>query len=368
MRKTIYSPTGYRRRSGLLAGEKKVDRSRNEIRVRSKARGDLLDDTIGFFHRRSKAELVVLADRPLAKSGVGVPVRKTSQLLREILTKHPKVKAFTVKQILGSIGNSGAASLLAFSVPAMIPVVGSTDLAGLPASLIAGQMAVGRTKVKLPDFIMRRSVSRRSLTVAIRAVLPALEAAEKVTKTRWLWLSHPVVQQLLGIFILVLALAIAVPFTGANAPHAAAIFLIALGLAEKDGYAIAIGVLVGLASLFSLAAFALSGNFWRLRSVKWAKLLTTSSGLKWVLRLCLKLAVWFLKKFGLRAALLFLFGSELRNRSSVGASRGKRSLVDLTANRKGAALPKTTGTRLTLGHIRAMERVSVRASSYAVAR
>jgi hypothetical protein len=288
------------------------------------------------------------------------PVR-TSQLLREILIKNPRVKHFTVKQILESIGNSRHASLLAFSVPAILPVAGSSDLAGLPAGLIAGQMAIGRTDIKLPKFILERTVSRRSLTVAIRAVLPVLELAEKATKPRWLWLSRPSAQRILAMFIFILALAITIPFVGANVPHAAAIFIISLGLAEQDGWAIALGVLVGAASLIFLIATSVSGQTFRPGSLKWAKVFAKALGLKWIVKLGTKLAVTLFKKFALRAAILFLLGSaELRPlrkalarpAKSAGSTNEKRRN---TPSRKGRKPPRLSAPRL-----HAMDKISTK--------
>jgi hypothetical protein len=236
-----------------------------------------------------------------------LPIR-TSQVLREILTKNPSVKNFTVKQIVDSIGdNRVGASLIFFSIPGMLPVPGTSNLVGIPTGVIAGQMIAGRGQFKLPQFILERSVPRRSLTVAIQAMLPILEMAEKVAKPRWQWASHPAAQRLLGVFIFLLALAIACPILGFNAPHAAAIFIISLGLVERDGLAILIGIVVGLASLVFLTGVGLSGEALRSRAGRWAKGLSKKFSLKWATQLGLKWAARFLKKFGFRWSMLLLF-------------------------------------------------------------
>jgi hypothetical protein len=181
------------------------------------------------------------------------PTVRTSQILREILTKNPTVKSFTVKKIVESIGDTAfGTSLMFFSIPGMLPIPGISTLMVIPTGTIAGQMIAGKKQIRLPKFILKRTVPRRSLSVAIHTILPILEKAEKVAKPRWQWASHPAAQRILGLFIFVLALAIAFPIPGFNMPQAISIFIIALGLVEKDGLTILIGVIAGLASLLLL--------------------------------------------------------------------------------------------------------------------
>jgi len=189
----------------------------------------------------------------LARKSHSSPAIRTSQILREILTKNPTVKNFTVKRIVESIGDTAfGTSLMFFSIPGMLPIPGISTLVVIPTGTIAGQMIAGKKQIRLPKFILKRTVPRRSLAVAIHTILPILEKAEKVSKPRWQWASHPAAQRILGLFIFVLALAIAFPIPGFNMPQAISIFIIALGLVEKDGLTILIGVIAGLASLVLL--------------------------------------------------------------------------------------------------------------------
>jgi hypothetical protein len=225
------------------------------------------------------------------------PSVRTSHVLREILAKNRTAKSFTVQEIVDAIGeNQVATSLVFFSIPGMLPIPGTSNLSGIPAGLIAGQMIAGRTEIKLPTFILRRSVPRRSLAVAIYAILPVLEMAEKAAKPRQLWASHPAVQRVLGVFILLLALVIALPFFGFNVAHAASIFIISLGLAEHDGLAILIGVLAGLASLILLTGASLSIRALRFGAVDWVKKMLKKVGLKWAAKLGFRWAARYVKK------------------------------------------------------------------------
>jgi hypothetical protein len=197
---------------------------------------------------------------------------QASQILRGILTNNPGVKTFSVEQILASIGNDRFdVSLMMFSVPAIVPVPCEESFVTLPMGTIACQMLAGHEQIELPEFIRRKSVSRRSLAVAIHAVLPILEAAEKVVRPRWRWLGHSISHRILGLFVVLMAIAIANPLFGFNALHATSIFVIALGMAENDGLAIMAGVVAGLLSLVILGTSGVSARVLRSRASKWLR-------------------------------------------------------------------------------------------------
>jgi hypothetical protein len=182
---------------------------------------------------------------------------RTSELLRDLLAKNPTLENFTVENILGSIGNTSfGASLMFFSIPEVIPIPipAIAALVVLPTAAISIQMVAGKRQIKLPQFLLKRSVPRKALAVAINAILPVLEKAEKRMKRRWEWATDEKAQRLLGVFIFLLAVSIAFPVPGFNMPQAIAVFVIGLGLVEKDGLVVAIGVLIGIAAVAVLGA------------------------------------------------------------------------------------------------------------------
>lgn len=231
-----------------------------------------------------------------------LPPVRTSQVLRGILTRNPNQRTFTVKQIVDSIGEERhAASLMFFSIPAMLPVPGTSDLTGIPSSLLAGQIIAGKRTIRLPEVVLRRSVSRRSLTVAIHAILPILETAEKALKPRLKWLSDPAARRILGVFIFLMALAVALPIVGFNLPHALSIFVISLGLMEHDGLAILLGVVAGLAAVWITGI-----GITRLMAGGWMKNILRKAGFKWAAKAGARWTAAFLKKLGSRWTTKFL--------------------------------------------------------------
>lgn len=194
---------------------------------------------------------------------------RTSEVLRSILTKNPGVERFSVRRILASIGHDRfEASLMLFSIPAIVPVQSPSGMVAIPTGTIGYQLVAGDKRIVLPRFILRKCISRRSLAVAIHAVLPVIEAAEKVLRPRWSWVNHEVSRRVLGLFVLLLAVAIAYPLFGFNALHATSIFVISLGMAEGDGLAVMLGVVAGVVSLATLATSGASTRALRTKVIK----------------------------------------------------------------------------------------------------
>jgi hypothetical protein len=210
----------------------------------------------------------------------GPSLMRVSEVLRGILSNNPDVTTFSVERILSSIGEDDfEASLMMFSIPAIIPVPRPKSLVTLPAGAIACQMIAGYQQIRLPRFIRKKSISRKALAVAIHAILPVLEAAEKVVRPRWAWVSHSIWRRVTGLFVLLLVIAIAFPLFGFNALHATSIFVISLGMAEKDGLAVLVGVAAGVLSIV-LVASGVSVRAVRAKVGKWLWKLSRKLGLK----------------------------------------------------------------------------------------
>lgn len=175
---------------------------------------------------------------------------RASRVLRHLLAANAGVENFTIRRIMTSIeGDGTAASLMLFSIPAMVPVPGTTALVGTPTMAVAGSLMAGRSAVRLPRSILEHSVPRRSLALAVHAILPVLERVERMTKERWSWLCTPAAHRVIGVLVFLLALPLTFPVLGFGLPHAASLFTIALGMIERDGLLVALGAVAGIAAL-----------------------------------------------------------------------------------------------------------------------
>jgi hypothetical protein len=201
-------------------------------------------------HKTSRAKAKPRAKR---KPTAG-KVHRTSEILRGLLDNNTD-KSFTVRKILGSLGTSSfGTSLMVFSIPEVlpIPVPGLSAIVVIPTGIISAQMTMGKKEIVLPKWLLKRSVPRKPLAGAIRAILPILERLEKTVKPRWKWMTSRAAKRFLGAFILFLSGLMALPVPGTNMPLAISVFIIALGLVERDGAMITAGILLGLASMVLL--------------------------------------------------------------------------------------------------------------------
>lgn len=263
--------------------------------------------------------------------------KRISEVLRGILSNNPGVETFTVERILDSIGKDGFSpnfggdagfdasfdtSLMLFSLPAMVPVPHPSGLVTLPAGAIACQMIAGREQIRLPRFIRKKSIPRKALAVAIHAILPVLEAAEKVVRPRWTWVNHPIWRRLVGLFVLLMVIAIAFPLFGFNCLHATSIFVISLGMAEKDGLAVLIGVVAGAVAL-AIMASGVSSRAVRTKVVKWLWKVSRRLGLVVLARYLDRLGhAWLARILSFRwSNLLLSWDPEKRAAEAAGTSR-----------------------------------------------
>jgi Uncharacterized ABC-type transport system, permease components len=168
----------------------------------------------------------------------------------------------TLGQLLGGLGDHQAALvLLVFSLPAIIPTP------GLPAGMIFGtalallslQLVAGSPHFSLPDRLSRIHVSRTLITRMAAGGEHMLSRYGRWLKPRVHGLTRAV--RSLGLVVFLMAVLIALPIPFGNVLPGLSVFFIALGLAERDGAAIGLGlVLAVLSVLFS--ALMLLGGWW----------------------------------------------------------------------------------------------------------
>jgi hypothetical protein len=186
-------------------------------------------------------------------------VRRTSDILKKLISDESQ-QALTVEQIVKALGpTSFGTSLMVFSIPEVLPITlpGLTTAVVIPTGIISSQLIRGKREIRLPDALLKRSIPRKAFAAAVRAMLPFLERAERGTRARWRWASNPVARRFLGLFILIMAAVIALPTPFTNVPAAISIFIISLGMVERDGVLISLGILLGLATIAMLGSLGL---------------------------------------------------------------------------------------------------------------
>ncbi len=225
----------------------------------------------------------------------------------------------------------------------MFPVSGTANLCGLPSAFVGGGLMIGKEKTALSARLRKRTVSTTALQAVIGLLLPVVGGLEAVMKRRWTWMNTPVMQRLLGALVFALSLAISVPVLNFTPFHAAALAIIGLGMAEHDGLATSVGVVVGAVSLTMMTLTNILGG--GLRE-------TVSKGLKTVFRrFGRKRASEYLARNGLpHAALLDVkwvdFLALWIGRTNAGAGMD-RLPVETALSIERAAKPRAARTRAT---------------------
>lgn len=166
--------------------------------------------------------------------------------------------------ILATLGERGTALvLLLFSLPAIVPTPGvpAGMIFGSALALLSLQMIFGAKGFKVPPFMARIVIGQKRLLGFVEAAAPKIEKLERRLRSRWIILTSAKAQRLPGLIVFVMSVLVALPIPFGNLVPGLAIFLIALGLAEKDGFAVGAGLgLAALAVAFSASVFI--GGSW----------------------------------------------------------------------------------------------------------
>lgn len=146
-----------------------------------------------------------------------------------------------------------AAMMLIFALPNVVPTPPGTSVAlGVPLVILSAQLLFGLSPW-LPKFIANRSLPRSAFKAVIDRAAPWLRKSERVMRPRIAVLSCGPAQRLIGALCLVLAVVLALPIPLGNILPALAICILALGVLERDGVWILLGVAIAGVAIGLLA-------------------------------------------------------------------------------------------------------------------
>lgn len=140
------------------------------------------------------------------------------------------------------------ALLIVFAFPNMLPAPpGLAGILGVPLLILSGQMALG-IKPWLPQVIGKRSMPRESFAALINRAGPWLARAERLMRSRWFWASSEPAQRFLGVMCVIVTILLMLPVPLGNVPPSFAMVVVGLGILERDGLWILVGVLLCVAA------------------------------------------------------------------------------------------------------------------------
>ncbi|GJE28132.1 exopolysaccharide biosynthesis protein [Methylobacterium organophilum] len=185
--------------------------------------------------------------------------------LFEAVLRRGDLETLTVRELLGGLETSAfGIPLAALAVPEIIPVPipGLSLVIAIPTAMIGAQMVTARDRVWLPESLLDRRIQAKPLKRAVRAMLPLLRRIDGFTRPRGAIFHGKAGQRMVGVAVIILALLIALPIPGTNAPLSLTVFILAIGLIRRDGLLIAAGLLLTAASAALIAGAALALTEW----------------------------------------------------------------------------------------------------------
>ncbi|QQP89610.1 exopolysaccharide biosynthesis protein [Skermanella sp. TT6] len=181
---------------------------------------------------------------------------RASELLDIFVEGHPDDR-IVLGDLITLLGDRAfGALLLIFALPNMIPVPlpGLSTVLGLPMVLFAAQLMLGHPAPWLPARLARLTVRRETFLTMVGATKRYLVWAERLLRPRWSILTDGPGERLLGAVCLLLSLILILPIPLGNLLPAFAVALMALGLLEKDGVCVTIGLCVAAGSVTVVVA------------------------------------------------------------------------------------------------------------------
>lgn len=155
------------------------------------------------------------------------------------------------------------ALMFIFAVVTALPMPpGVSTVVGAPLVFLTAQLMLGKN-AWLPKIITERSLSRVDFGRVVAKASPWLARAESVMRPRFVFLAHRPAIHLVGLIAFIMAIILLGPVFLGNMAPSIVICIIALGLIERDGVWIMIGVVAGIATGIFLIAF-----YWLL--ISWA--------------------------------------------------------------------------------------------------
>ena len=183
--------------------------------------------------------------------------KKISDVLKELPVHFttPDISIGALKDALP--GRIYGILLLVLAVPNFIPIPapGLSAILGLPLVVISFQLMLGRKTPWFPKFIARRTIKRDHLQRICTRIAPYLAKLERIIKPRLKFLVKPPADRVIACLCVVLSLMIMMPVPLGNALPALAIFFFAMGILQRDGLLVILGILIAIIAGIVISAF-----------------------------------------------------------------------------------------------------------------
>ncbi|QXK92058.1 exopolysaccharide biosynthesis protein [Neoehrlichia mikurensis] len=187
-----------------------------------------------------------------------------SDLLKEVSVNSSinadKITLFELKEALH--GRGFGVLMLLFALPLSIPlptIPGYTTILSMPLLLFSLQLLMGLKSPWLPRWLERKSFKRTTLAMIIEKTAPILKKMEKFTRPRILFIFNNIGDKVIAFISFLCAISIAIPLPLTNFIPAGGISLMSLGMLNKDGILVILGMLLAFFGLFITFLILIAG-------------------------------------------------------------------------------------------------------------
>lgn len=178
--------------------------------------------------------------------------------LQELLRRHGAT-GFSLRQVMASFGERGYGLLLVIlALPSAMPVPapGYSTPFGVALAILGVQVLVGRPVPWLPAWVLDRPVSPQMGQKMLHFGIAFFGRLERWIRPRCAWGFKRTGHIATSLLLLVMAALMILPILFTNTAPAGVIFLVGVGMIEKDGAVLLLALAIGcLAVLLYLAAF-----------------------------------------------------------------------------------------------------------------
>ncbi len=187
------------------------------------------------------------------RPSLSLPILRTSR------SQH-RAGTLTLGSLLSALGGASFGwAIVVFSLVAILPLPpGSTLLTALPLLMTTAQMMLGFDHVRLPGPLSRIAIDPERLRRTVLGLRPVTRRLERVLRPRLTALIARRNDRIMGLILFVVAFALFLPVPLSAWFPAISLFVVGVGLVERDGLVVALGLGFGLASVALTAAIVTS--------------------------------------------------------------------------------------------------------------
>lgn len=166
-------------------------------------------------------------------------------------------RTISLRELLDSLDERAfGLGILVLALPCAVPFLyGIPQIVALPMLALAGQLALGREQLWLPNKLASRRIAVSGLDKVVLRAGPALRLLERFSAARLPFLSEGIGLRIIGALLLIPIASIMTPFPLTNTTPGIGVGIAAVGLLERDGLLILLGLLLGLFWVFLLVVF-----------------------------------------------------------------------------------------------------------------